>query len=440
MSEGASAPRAEDPGRDLSRALGLRIFFAFFLVIVASVAVAVGVGELTGGPRGPGEYGKVVRVTAERLEPVWGNTKARDDLARATSRKLDSHLTLLDAEGNELFRTGERCSGRILPLDVVRGKEVIGKLSMCPDRSKNPWPLRWALVLAGNLSVILLASFLVARRLGEPLRNLVETAREIGEGRLGARVPAPESMPAEARVLARTMNEMAGRIEAQMDGQRALLATVSHEIRTPLARLRLLLDKARETKDPHTLSEIEREIVDIDELVSELLAASRVDFVVPSQEAVRATRMAIAAVEHAEIDPSLLASDLGDGEDEVWADATLLERAMRNLLWNAKRHAGGPTSVRLFIEGDALGFEVEDRGPGFEGDGAALFEPFKKRHERSGGVGIGLSLVRRIAEAHGGRVWARNREGGGAVVGFSVDRRPAHVPLPPEAARLPAAP
>ncbi len=417
-----SAPRVAD--RSVSRALGLRIFFAFFLVIVASAAVAIGIGEITGGPHGAGGYGKLVHVTAERLEPVWATEKARDDLARLTARKLTSHVTLFDAEGHELLRVGEPCNPRILPLEIVRGGVVIGKLSMCPDRSKSPWPLRWALGLVGNLSVLLLASFLVARRLGEPLRRLVDTARELGDGRLSARVPTPEAMPAEARALAQTMNEMADRLEAQVDGQRALLATVSHEIRTPLARLRLLLEKAQAAKDPVVFGEIEREITGIDELVSELLAASRVDFVVPSGEAVHATEMAIAAVEHADVDPSLLASDLAHGDDLVSADATLLERAMRNLLVNAKRHAGGPTGIRLFADGGAIAFEVEDRGPGFDVDGEAVFEPFAKLHERSGGVGIGLSLVRRIAEAHGGRAWAKNRDGGGAIVGFSV-KRPA---------------
>jgi len=106
-------------------------------------------------------------------------------------------------------------------------------------------------------------------------------------------------------------------------------------------------------------------------------------------------------------------------------DPTLVGRALANLLGNARTHAGGATSVRIFCQADRLHFEVRDEGPGFgDADVEALFEPFQRAHhgERIGSaLGLGLALVARVARAQGGAAYARDRADGGACVGFSVD-------------------
>ena len=113
-------------------------------------------------------------------------------------------------------------------------------------------------------------------------------------------------------------------------------------------------------------------------------------------------------------------------DSSLLADPTLISRALANLLDNARRHAGGPTL--LGVSGDATGVEfvVEDQGPGFaEEDLPRVFESFVRRErqgESSGSLGLGLALVRRIALAHQGRVWAENRAEGGARVGMRVSR------------------
>ena len=121
--------------------------------------------------------------------------------------------------------------------------------------------------------------------------------------------------------------------------------------------------------------------------------------------------------------PSLLQVEVEHREFQ--GDPTLLGRALANLLENAARHAGGVTALRVTDEPRALVFSVEDSGRGFApGENSKLFQPFRRgsssKDGEQAGLGLGLALVRRIAEAHGGRTFAENRTSGGARVGFTV--------------------
>ena len=102
------------------------------------------------------------------------------------------------------------------------------------------------------------------------------------------------------------------------------------------------------------------------------------------------------------------------------ADPTLLARALGNMLDNAKRHGGGLEQLLIRKEDGRVVFEAHDKGPGFKDDGANAFEAFRPEsgNGRADGLGMGLGLVRRIARAHGGDATAKNRDGGGAIVGF----------------------
>jgi signal transduction histidine kinase len=231
-------------------------------------------------------------------------------------------------------------------------------------------------------------------------------------------------------VLADAINDMAARIEKQMNDQRELLAGVSHEIRTPLSRIRLLVELCRAggaEKEPRidakTLDEIDREVVEIDALVSELLASSRLDFLALSPHGLDAGDVAKRALERQGEAANKLAVE--GPKLELTADPTLLLRALANLIDNAKSHGGGIES--LVVRGTDAGvvFEALDRGPGFvSGEETRVFESFYQRPgaepREKGALGLGLTLVKRIAEAHGGRVFAANREGGGARVGIEL--------------------
>jgi signal transduction histidine kinase len=127
------------------------------------------------------------------------------------------------------------------------------------------------------------------------------------------------------------------------------------------------------------------------------------------------------ALERAALSPGLL--EVESGPVALEGDPTLLQRALSNLLENARVHGGGVTRLRVDVPDGIVRFSVEDGGPGLPEGGGRAFQPFQ-RGEASDGLGLGLALVRRIAEAHGGSAFAENREEGGARVGFTV-RRPA---------------
>lgn len=276
------------------------------------------------------------------------------------------------------------------------------------------------LLLGGGL--LWAASGAIAWRLTRPLARLVRAARDIGQGRFDRRVDLGRHH-GELRVLADAMNDMAARLEKQLADQRALLAAVSHEIRTPLGHLRVLAETARAGGLEETVAgDIERELLEIDDLVGQLLAGSRLELEAVDRRPLDAADAAALALERAGLPPELLAVDTGDAACE--ADPTLLARALANLLANAEAHGGGARRLRVAREDGALSFEVEDDGPGFaDQDLDRAFESFYRGEHRArehASLGLGLSLVRRIAEAHGGAAFAENRPEGGARVGFTI--------------------
>lgn len=267
----------------------------------------------------------------------------------------------------------------------------------------------------------------MSHRIAAPLAEFERVLRQFDTGDMHARIQLTDRrmQVGEMPLIGHAINEMADRIDKQLSDQRALLATVSHEIRTPLARMRLLVEFARddEKKRAQHLDELDSEIVGVDALVSELLAASRIDF-----GALRRTELVAGVVGKQALErvgPAAAVLDDQSAGATFMGDATLVARAVGNLLENAKRHAGGAACLRITLRGSRIAFEVDDDGPGFApGEQEQVFQPFYRsansQAEKPGSVGLGLALVKRIAEAHGGRAYAQNRVGGGARVGIEL--------------------
>src|SRR5580700_116554 len=157
------------------------------------------------------------------------------------------------------------------------------------------------------------ASGAIARRLSRPLVELARVAVALGNGRYESRVRfGRHQQPGEVAIVAMAVNQMAERIERHLAEQRQLLAAVSHELRTPLSRIRLLTEIERDrlsAGDPATikmLDELDREVMEIDALVGDLLASSRIEFAVHAPRPLDAAETAARALERAGVDPSVL--------------------------------------------------------------------------------------------------------------------------------------
>ena len=269
------------------------------------------------------------------------------------------------------------------------------------------------LLLAALFTAITLGAYPVVRRLTRRLEILQRGVEVFGSGRLSHRVDARGED--EVAAVARSFNQAAQRIEDLVRSNRSLLANASHELRSPLARLKMavsMFDHADPAQHEELRREIDRDIRELDELVEEVLLASRLD--ARSDMQPELVDLLGLLVEEA----ARVGAEAGGEDVQVLGEERLLRRALRNLLENARRYGGDEVSADVGTLPDGrIEISIRDRGPGVPAEfRERIFEPFYRlpgHAERAGGVGLGLSLVRQIAERHGGKVRCEGREGGG---------------------------
>ena len=279
-----------------------------------------------------------------------------------------------------------------------------------------------------GLAVLLVILFLavaagaypVVRRLTRRLEALKQGVERFGAGNLRQRVEV--SGRDEVAAVAASFNQAAGKVEALVQSHQSLLANASHELRSPLARMKMavsMLDDAPPAQRDKLKQEINTNVAELDALVEEVLLASRLDAALALEQSERVDLLALAAEEAARVEAAVEGVAL-----TVTGDERLLRRALRNLLENARRYGGGDISVSTATAAGLAVLRVCDRGPGVpEGLRDRIFEAFYRlpgHAEKEGGVGLGLSLVRQIAERHGGTVRCEPRIGGGSCFVLSL--------------------
>jgi signal transduction histidine kinase len=288
-----------------------------------------------------------------------------------------------------------------------------------------PWLRGTGLLLLLGLLFLAVAAgaYPVVRRLTRRLEALKQGVERFGSGALGHRVDA--SGRDEVAAVAASFNQAAERVEALVASHKSLLANASHELRSPLARMKMALSMLDDTTEPAARERLARElrtnIGELDALVEEVLLASRIDAQAATFTPAPVELIGLAAEEAAQVGAELQASV---AELRVSGDERLLRRALRNLLENARRYGGDEVTLHAAREGATVVLRVCDRGPGVPAPlRERIFEPFFRlpgHAEREGGVGLGLSLVKQIAERHGGRVHCEPREGGGSCFVLSL--------------------
>ena len=413
----------------------LRLFLRLYVILALGLAGAIWLVNYTFDEllpdanetysreilRGPA-YGLV-----EQLRPLLG--EARQARLAELQRHYGLHLKLIEKDALALTEREQKLltDGSLL----VRGdfSEFItpidgGAQLLEIKLPQEPKIYLWAYVLLGLCLAIVL--YFWVRPHWRDLEHIRLAALRFGDNALGSRILLPRR--STVRELAGHFNQMAERIESLIANQRELTNAVSHELRTPIARLSFELDQLKQQADPRQclalITDMYADLGELEEMVSELLTYASLE-----RGATQVTQENIEA--HSWLD-SVIGSVALEAEAEgvqlslrtcevdfIQIEPRFMARAVINLLRNAIRYAERRVEVSLVKFGSGYEVRVCDDGPGIPEEGRAkIFQPFIRldasRDRRTGGFGLGLALVQRVCQWHGGQVQVFDSEWGGA--------------------------
>ncbi|HEY8209016.1 MAG TPA: HAMP domain-containing sensor histidine kinase [Myxococcaceae bacterium] len=442
--------------------------YAFSLVLLVCIVVGeVLLARLSREVGAPGlreRAAPFVRYALSKVTAHWDDPAAMRAEADRLKREMDLSVTLYRSDGTMVLSSADQapeppeverianlvrqgtapellCRGAVcamvLPVEAPPGGTSPGYGVMSLELPR-PFSTRVIAPAALVLSILGVASLVFARALARPLGRLAEVARALGRGELSVRTGL--SRRDELGDVARAFDEMAERINALLRAQTELLANVSHELRTPLSRIRVALDLASEAPGAgsrESLAEIGTDLDELEQLVSDILAAAKLDLGQNRASAgppLKRQRFSASELIQRSADRfrarhpgRSLEVQAGEALPALDGDAALLQRAVDNLLDNARKYseADQPVTLSATVRGGDLVVEVQDRGIGIDPeDLPRLFTPFfrtdRSRSRASGGVGLGLAMARRIVEAHGGTVSAESQASAGTTLRVTI--------------------
>jgi len=404
--------------------LSTQIYLTIILTLVIVVLVAGGMWRHSGGAR---QFEQAIAVAGELLAnglpaataPVSDQREAAIDLAK----RLRLDLALYAANGDLVARFGRRLppphddddheggflrgpDGPAWAVPLPDGRIIVAST---PGQRPAPRPVRFIVFIGAIALAVGLCAWPVVRGLTRRIERLQESVERFGAGDLSARVEVKGRD--EVAKLAESFNASAARIEALVGAHKLLLANASHELRTPLARIRMGLELMESDPSPERRAALEVDIGEVDEMIEEILLLSRLGAIDGLEERTDVDLLALAA-EEASRYPG---TDVSGAPVTLSGEPRLLRRLIRNLIENAIKHGVPPVEVTVAQDGGRAVLRVRDNGPGVSADLAEqVFEPFHRGASRgkTAGSGLGLALVRSIAERHGGTVRFEAAAGG----------------------------
>ena len=403
------------------------------------------------------QVGDGLLILASRISIVNGQLGYQQTLVASTTMPpgdWDQLATEADEQGQQAKKAGqplvETTGSRVIAAMPVYqrgvpgppvGTVILARSSVSLDNEILAlWVILGSVAAAAMIAAAVLG-FGLARWVNRPLKSLDAAARLLADGDLAIRARV-DSGPPELRRLGTTFNRMAGRLEALVYGNRAVIADVSHQLRTPLAALRLRLDLLAADTDPdtgHELAGALDELARLSRLVDGLLAVARAENVVPVPVAVDITEVTgerVVAWHPVADDRSivLVATTAGSGGArgagrssgapvQAWIGEGHLEQILDNLIANALEALNPGNLVRLTTTATATAARimVSDNGPGMSAeDRERAFLRFTT--SSPGGTGLGLAIVHRLVISNGGTARLDETPGGGLTVTLDFPR------------------
>lgn len=276
-----------------------------------------------------------------------------------------------------------------------------------------PWLTRWHLItigaMAATLVLLTLIGWVVARAITRPLARLAELADAVSVNRHGA--PADISGPPEIVRVAQALNAMRTRLIDHVAQRTTMLAAITHDLGTPLTRLAFRIERLPAADRARAIADIEEMRAMIQSVLEFARGESR------PHMALDLAPLLVGLAEDMAITGARIERDISVPLP-VMGDPAALRRLFANLVDNALRYAGN-ARIGAVVEDGRVRVRIDDDGPGIPAAlSASLFDPFVRaepsRSRETGGIGLGLSIARNIAEAHDGEIGAENRDTGGA--------------------------
>lgn len=422
-----------------------RLYFKIYLAVLASIVIfALATAVLwhtldDREERSGGRFDAMMQLMQNAMPDASLSPEQQQAALERLNRNMRLNTVLIDPSGRVLAQVGDLGyvqEGRghkgippTLELHLTDGRIAYVRPPHWlgggrPPKRDGDWPMGVAFIagLGILLGAVALTALPLTRRLTRRLEALNAGVERWGQGDLSVRVPVQGKD--EVAKLASSFNSAAEKIEELVQTNKMMLANASHELRTPLTRIRMnveMLKTQADDRQNQRKAEIERDIGELDEMIEGILLSSRLEAYAQNTQEMPLESVDVLA---------LIAEECAHYRDVhvegqsmmVSVNPKLLQRLVRNVVENAQKYGAVPIEVTVVktlpkaatarVQGVDLHFK--DHGLGVDlDDPNQLFEPFVRAHPSQKGAGLGLSLVKKIAERHGGSVEIVSQKGEG---------------------------